>query len=242
MDYSNQCRYSSKPVYFLDVSSKETLEADLQALVQSQSDVYTDALLWLASTKKDWLIIMDNADDPSLEISLFLPRCSHGHVIITTRDRHREILAPISTHAVDGLPLEESTTLLLNTSQYEDSVANRELSGEIAQVLGCLPLALAHAGSYIRVRKCLNTYLETYRESSSQLLERKFDMPQDYRHSVARTIEMSFTKLSRQAQDLLTPLSHLDARYIPHCIVEKAAKRRFRHVAKRMRTVQILRR
>jgi hypothetical protein len=110
-------------VYLLDASSKETLEADLQALVQSQSDVYTDALLWLASTTRDWLIIMDNADDPSLEISLFLPRCSHGHVIITTRDRHRGILAPISTHAVDGLPLEESTTLLLNTSQYEDNVA-----------------------------------------------------------------------------------------------------------------------
>jgi tetratricopeptide (TPR) repeat protein len=236
MNCSNQCRYPGEPVYFLGASSKETLEADLQALVQSQSDVYTDALLWLGSTTRDWLIIMDNADDPSLELSPFLPRCSHGHVIITTRDRHREVLAPASTYAVDGLPLDESITLLLNTSQYEDNVANRELSEEIAQELGCLPLALAHAGSYIRLRKCLNTYLETYRESSSQLLKRKFDMPQGYRHSVARTIEMSFEKLSRQAQDLLTLLSHLDARSIPHSIIEKAATRRFRHVAQEVET------
>jgi tetratricopeptide (TPR) repeat protein len=224
-------------VYFLDASSKETLEADLQTLVQSQPDGYTDALVWLASTRGDWLIIMDNADDPSLEMAPFLPRCSHGHVITTTRDRHREVLAPASTYAVDGLPLEESITLLLNTSQYEDNVVNRELSGEIAQELGCLPLALAHAGSYIRLRKCLNMYLETYRESSPQLLRRKFDMPQGYRHSVARTIEMSFEKLSRQAQDLLTLLSHLDARSIPHSIIEKAAKRRFQHVAKGLGTV-----
>jgi tetratricopeptide (TPR) repeat protein len=181
-------------------------------------------------------VIMDNADDPSLELSQFLPQCEHGHVVITTRDRHRETLAPDSTHAVDELPLEESTVLLLNTSRYEDNVVNRGYSEKIAQEVGCLPLALAHAGSYIRLRQCLSTYLYTYRKSSSQLLKRKFDMPQGYRYSVARTIEMSLEKLSHQAQDLLRLLSHLDARSIPHSIIEKAAKRRFQHVAKGMGT------
>jgi tetratricopeptide (TPR) repeat protein len=181
---------------------------------------------------------MDNADDPSLELSPFLPRCSHGHIIITTRDRHRETLAPASTHAVDGLPLEESTTLLLNTSQYEDNVVNRHLSEEVAKELGCLPLALAHAGSYIRLRQCLDTYLGTYRESNSRLLKRKFDMPQGYQHSVARTIEMSFEKLSHQAQDLLGLLSHLDARSISRSIIEKAASRGFLHMVVEDQSVQ----
>jgi tetratricopeptide (TPR) repeat protein len=225
-------RFPGESVYFLDASSKETLETDLQTLVQSQSDIYTDALLWFSNTKRDWLVIMDNADDPSLELAQFLPRCTHGHVIITTRNHFRKILAPKSTYYVDALPLDESTILLLDISGYEDNVVNRELSENIARELGCLPLALAHAGAYILFRQCLDSYLETYRDSRTQLLERKFDMPHDYPYSVATTVEISFKKLSIQAQELLGLLSHLNASSIPRSIIEISAIRRFRHVEK----------
>ncbi|PVF91123.1 hypothetical protein CPB86DRAFT_792264, partial [Serendipita vermifera] len=202
-------------VYFLDASSQVTLETDLKSLVTSQSDSDADALVWLASTKPDWLIIMDNADDPSLDLAKFIPRCNHGHIIITTRNHLRKILAPKSTYHVDSLPLEDSITLLLETSGYEDDETNRQLSEAIAQELGCVPLALAHAGSYILLRQCLDTYLKTYRDSRSQLLARKFDLLHDYPHSVATTIEMSFKRLSPRTKDLLGPLCHLDARSIP---------------------------
>jgi hypothetical protein len=203
MNCSDLYRFPGESVYFLDASSKETLETDLKALVQSQSDAYTDALLWLYSTKRDWLVIMDNADDPSLELAQFIPRCTYGHVIITTRNHFRRILAPKSAHYVDALPLDESTNLLLDISGYENNVFNRQLSKNIARELGCLPLALAHAGAYILFRQCLDSYLETYRDSRAQLLERNFDMPHDYPHSVATTIEMSLKKLSIRVQELL---------------------------------------
>ncbi|PVF94730.1 hypothetical protein CPB86DRAFT_740055 [Serendipita vermifera] len=225
-------RYEDGSVYFLDASSQASLETDLKILVQSQSDVHTDALVWLANTKRDWLIIMDNADDPSLDLAKFLPRCPHGDVIITTRNHFRKLLAPKSTYLVDSLPLSDSITLLLETSGYEDNEVNRQLSERIAQELGCLPLALAHAGAYIFFRRCLDTYLETYRDSCSHLLERKFDMLHDYPHSVATTIEMSFRKLSTRVQDLLGLLSHLDSGSISRGIIERAANRHFRHVAK----------
>ncbi|CAG8607627.1 5764_t:CDS:2, partial [Acaulospora colombiana] len=224
-------KYQDSPVYFLDASSKMTLEADLQTLVRSQSEVYTDALLWLATGKKDWLVIMDNADDPSLELARYLPRCAHGHVIITTRNPLRETLAPNSTHDVSFFSLEDSTNLLLDASGYEDNEVNRTLAKDIAQELGGLPLALAHAGAYILVKQCLHTYLNTYKESHSQFLRRKFDLPHDYPYSVAATIEMSFEKLSHQAQILLRLLSHLGPRSIPHIILEQAARRQFRSVA-----------
>ncbi|PVF94731.1 hypothetical protein CPB86DRAFT_631926 [Serendipita vermifera] len=220
-------------VYFLDASSQATLENDLKILVLSQSETHVDALVWLANTKRDWLIILDNADDPSLDLAKFLPRCAHGHVIITTRNHFRMALAPSSTHHIDALSLDESITLLLKTSGYEDNAINRQLSRDIAQELGCLPLALAHAGAYILFRRCLHTYLDTYRDSRSELLERKFDMPQDYPHSVAATIKMSFKRLSPQVQDLLRLFSHLDARSISRSILEKAASRHFQHVAKK---------
>ncbi|CAG8735717.1 9178_t:CDS:1, partial [Acaulospora colombiana] len=141
-------------------------------------------------------------------------------------------LAPNSTHHVDSLPLEKSTALLLESSGYKNNEANQQFAEKIATELGCLPLALAHAGAYILSRQCLDTYLETYRENHSQLLECKFNMLHDYPHSVATTVEMSFKKLSTRVQDLLGLLSHLDARSIPRSIIEKAALRRFRHVAK----------
>jgi tetratricopeptide (TPR) repeat protein len=175
---------------------------------------------------------MDNADDPSLELPRFLPRCGHGHVIITTRNHLRKVLAPKSTHPIESLPLEESTTLLLDASEYEGNEENRVLARDIAQELGCLPLAVAHAGAFILVRQCLDTYLDTYRSSQAQLLERKFELSQDYPHSVATTIEMSLEKLSPQVIDLIRLFSHLGTTLIPRSIFDKAASTQFRHVAK----------
>ncbi|PVF99247.1 hypothetical protein CPB86DRAFT_299159, partial [Serendipita vermifera] len=225
-------KYTNGSVYFLDASSQATLEADLKTLVKSQSDTDTDAIVWLATIKRDWIIIMDNADDPSLDLAKYLPRCTHGHVIITSRNRFRTILSPKSAYHVDSLPLDEATSLLLATSGYEDNEINKKLSKDIAKEVGCLPLALAHAGAYILFRQCLGTYLDTYRNSRSELLGRKFDMAHDYPYSVATTVKISFEKLSPRVQELLGVLSHLDARSIPCSIIETAARRHFEHIAK----------
>ncbi|PVF92051.1 TPR-like protein [Serendipita vermifera] len=224
-------RFKDEPVYFLNASSKVTLEADLHALDRSHPDKHTDALVWLANTPRNWLIIMDNANDPSLKLAPFLPRCSHGHVIITSRNRSHFTLSLESTHHIDSLPLNEATTLLLNVSKYEDNGVNRQLSMNIAEELGCLPLAIAHAGAYIFRQQCLDTYLATYRTNPLQLLRQKVDMPQDYPYSVAATVEMSFEKLSLRARDFLGLLSHLDARSISFTVIGMAAIRQFRHVA-----------
>jgi tetratricopeptide (TPR) repeat protein len=175
---------------------------------------------------------MDNADDPSLELPRFLPRCGHGHLIITTRNHLRKVLAPKSTHHIESLPLEQSITLLLDASGYEDNEENRALARDIARELGCLPLAVAHAGAFILVRQCLDTYLDIYRSSREQLLERKFELSQDYPHSVAATIEMSLEKLSPQVIELICLFSHLGTTFIPRSIFDKAASTQFRHVAK----------
>lgn len=174
---------------------------------------------------------MDNADDPSLEIPRFLLRCTHGHVIITTRNQHRKTIAPKSTHHVDLLPFEESMKLLLRSSGYEDNAANRQLAEDVVRELGFLPLALAHAGAYILKRQCLYSYLKTFRTSRAELLKRKFELAHDYTHSVAATIGMSFDKLSSKAVDLIGILSHFGTSSVPLSIIERAATAQFRHVA-----------
>ncbi|KAG8782587.1 hypothetical protein FRC20_011914 [Serendipita sp. 405] len=223
-------RFPETPVFFLDASSETSLNADLITLVRSQTDKYDDALTWLASGIKNWLLILDNADDPSLKLSKFLPRASHGHVIITTRNSTHRLLAPRSSHAVDALPMEDSITLLLRSSGNEDNEANRSLAKEIAEGLGRLPLALAHAAAYILINNCLDAFLATYRASRNQFLQSMPDLPQDYPYSVERTIEMSFRCLSVRVQEMLVLFTYMDARSIARCIVERAAKRKFLHI------------
>ncbi|KAG8820176.1 hypothetical protein FRC18_011809 [Serendipita sp. 400] len=206
-------KFPGVPVFFLNASSEASLTADLVTLVRSQTDNYDDALTWLANGIKNWLLIMDNADDPSLKLSTFLPRTSHGHVIITTRNATHKLLAPRSFHAVDGLPMEDSITLLLRSSESEDSEANHLVAKEITDELGRLPLALAHAAAYILINNCLDTFLATYRTSRNRFLQSTPDLPHDYPHSVERTIEMSFRSLSTTVQGMMT----LFARFLsPH--------------------------
>ncbi|KAG8819521.1 hypothetical protein FRC19_009726 [Serendipita sp. 401] len=226
-------RFPDIPVFFLDASSETSLNTDLATLVRSQTDKYDNALTWLASGIKNWLLILDNADDPSLKLSTFLPRTTHGHVIITTRNSTHRLLAPQSFHAVDVLSIEDSITLLLKSSANEDNEANRSLAKEIAEELGRLPLALAHAAAYILINNCLDTFLVTYRASRSQFLQSTADLPQGYPHSVERTIEMSFRCLSVRVQEMVKLFAYMDARSIARCIVERAAERKFLHIPRK---------
>ncbi|KAG8808128.1 hypothetical protein FRC17_004119 [Serendipita sp. 399] len=223
-------RFPESPVFFVDGTSEAALKADLDTLVRSQTDSYDDALVWLANGIENWLLIIDNADDPSLKLSLFLPRAPHGHIIITTRDATRRMLAPQSTHIVDVLPTEDSVTLLLTSSGCEDNETNRSFARDIVEELGRLPLALAHAASYILINNCLDTFLKTYRESRRQLLQRTPDLEQGYRYSVEGTIEMSFHRLSPRVQEMMQLFAYLDARSIARRIIERAADRGFLHI------------
>ncbi|KAG8756455.1 hypothetical protein FRC14_003048 [Serendipita sp. 396] len=218
------------PVFFVDASSEASLQADMDTLLRSQSDSYNNASVWLENGIKDWLLIIDNADDPSLKLSRFLPRCTHGHVVITTRDATRKVLAPRSTHAVDVLSMEDSITLILVASGSEDNESNRTVARDIAEELGGLPLAMAHAAAYILINNCLDTFMEIYGDSRGAFLQRNPDLPQDYPHSVQRTIEISFHLLSPRVRDMLELFAYLDALSIPQCIIKRAARRKFAHI------------
>ncbi|KAG8811474.1 hypothetical protein FRC17_002432, partial [Serendipita sp. 399] len=228
-------RFPGTPVFFLDASSEISLNSDLDRLVRSQTDEHDDALAWLANDLENWLLILDNADDSSLDLPQYFPRCAHGHVVITTRDATRKLLAPRSTHTINVLPIEDSITLLLSSSGSEDNEINQSFARGIAEELGRLPLALSHAAAYILINNCLGTFLETYGKNRNQFMKTRPHLPQNYPHSVERTIEMSFYLLPPQTQDMMLLFARLDARSIPRCIIERAAERRFLHIPQETR-------
>jgi tetratricopeptide (TPR) repeat protein len=196
-----------------------------------RSKSYEDALGWLATQSEGWFLILDNADNPNVDIFHFIPKNSRGNIVITTRDSTYQTLAPTTSLKVEGLSPSDASTLLLRLALYEDNDKNRAIADRIAETLGHLPLALAHAGGYISVHHCLSTYLDMYHKSQAKFLASRQVLPEDYRQSVATTIQMSLEHLSQSARGVMILFSRLDVTSIAHSVVQRAAERQFRRAA-----------
>jgi hypothetical protein len=176
-------------------------------------------------------VIIDNADDPSFRLLPYMAQSFHGNIIITTRNANQAMLAPNSSHHLEGLSTEDAIRLILTASGYEHTEENRALARAIVEVLGYLPLALAQAAGYIFVHKRLSTYVVLYRQSAKDLLAtRPPELPYDYPSSVAATIQMSLDRLPTRALNILRIFAYLDSTSIPHTVIERAAERKFRSV------------
>lgn len=112
-------------MFYVDATSKETVETDLKNLAQAKhiGETFDDACTWLRAQRSNWLILYDNADDVQLNLGQYIPNCSHGNFIITTRNR--EHLAHQRTrnsnYHVSCMSLEDAKELLIKASHQEIS-------------------------------------------------------------------------------------------------------------------------
>lgn len=75
-------------VFYVDASTEATLEIDLAniALDKKIGEKGQDTIDWLVRTREHWLLVLDNADDATLDLKPFIPQCLHGNIVITTRN------------------------------------------------------------------------------------------------------------------------------------------------------------
>src|SRR5260370_20425508 len=120
--------------------------------VADQGLVVAAVKRWLASNK-DWLLILDNADDLELAAD-FMPLASSGHILLTTRAQSTGAIA--NSLEVEKMQQAEGALLLLRRAKklaadalLEQAPApERSLAEAIVTELGGLPLALDQAGAY----------------------------------------------------------------------------------------------
>ena len=107
-------------VFYVDASTKETIIADLSqiSLAKGLGESEKATLDWLSGQRKEWLLLLDNADDPTLNLLSYLPRCSHGNILITSRNRDTCIYASQFCQVSDMKP-EEARDLLLKHARLE---------------------------------------------------------------------------------------------------------------------------
>jgi hypothetical protein len=112
-EYSYPTSFSD--VFFIDATTAQTIDADLKniALGKEIGKNANDTIIWLAAKREDWLLLFDNADDTTLNLSQFFPSCSHGNILITSRNRDTLIHAPGFNYNVGSLTPEDARDLLL---------------------------------------------------------------------------------------------------------------------------------
>ncbi|MER5326170.1 FxSxx-COOH system tetratricopeptide repeat protein [Streptosporangium roseum] len=150
-------------VWWITATSDEEIQADLASLAERVHPPLLEALAlstalgveqaaywalsWLQA-HDDWLLVLDNVEDPK-HVRKLLAQLRNGHIVITTR---RQVAWPAE---VTRLPLhllakDAATELIALTSERAIDPRERSAFEAIAAELGYLPLALEQAGSYIR--------------------------------------------------------------------------------------------
>lgn len=194
---------------------------------------------WLSNIQDDWLLIIDNADDPSMDVSEFFPTGSRGTILLTTRNPDCRIHSTVGSCELGQMNIEEAITLLLKATGAEDvaNEASRNKALPVTQTVGFLALAIVQAGAYIRRGLCgIEKYCDLYTCYRQRLLEyRPVQLSSDYKYSVYTTWEISIAAIekmnsetSRNAIELLRVFCFLHYDGIFEEIFERAGSESFK--------------
>ncbi|KIM28425.1 hypothetical protein M408DRAFT_141107 [Serendipita vermifera MAFF 305830] len=125
LKYGYECDDLYDHILFVDASSPESLQTGLHARVRKLDPLLNpktpvEALQLLAhpegNISRNWLIIMDNADNSNIDIRKFFPDCDHGAILITSRNPTLGNLSQDGPILLDVMSREEAVELLLATA------------------------------------------------------------------------------------------------------------------------------
>ncbi len=169
-------RFSFWGVFWLDVSSENSLNRGFVEIAE-KCDLYDKsfkgARSWLQETSHSWLLILDNADDPTLDYSLYLPTSSKGHVLMTSRVLKCVNLQTAGKDHYERLSEETAVELLLKAFMIDLNLdsTNDANARDIVNLLGYHALAIVLAEVFISQGMCdLRDYAKTFQKQRQQVL------------------------------------------------------------------------
>ncbi|RYP45487.1 hypothetical protein DL768_008173 [Monosporascus sp. mg162] len=234
-------------VFWVHASNSERFRQSYTSIAQrcritGHDDPKTSVLplvkTWLQEECRRWLIILDSADDTELffgqsdnasgndaTLAQFLPECSHGALLVTTRNKQAGVKLTKGTHLIEvGRMTEDECQDLLRKRLGDISPPSDDLS-TLSKRLECLPLALAQAAAFIQENSItVQEYLDLQGESDQSLIDllsEEFETigrDSETPRAVAQTWMLSFQQIQRQhalAGRLLSFMSLLDYQGVP---------------------------
>ena len=177
------------------------------------------------------MLVIDNADDPLIDYSQFLPRGKKGHILMTSRLLDCRIHATVGDHEFRSMDEEDAITLLLRAAYENDTKDTRMAARPIVETLGSLPLALTQAGASIRQGICtLGNYLKLYESHASELMEHRCVQGSDSNglsifttwDVTVRRIEKQSSRSAKDAIQILHILAFMHFDQVPISLFERA--------------------
>ena len=225
-------------VFFIDGTSVETIKHEMVRHVRSlgrahSQKSFNESMRFLSQPVENGerLLVIDNADNPELDLPVFLPRWKHGTVIITTRNLSHGQISSKSHLRLDVMSEDESIELLARGSGKESPLPeqDRQAASMVAEELGYLPIALVQAASYMFATKCsAEAYIALLRTSRKRVLSNPAMSQLDMRYQTAfAAFDASYIHLPSVAQKFLHLLSFFNRQNFPIEFVAIAANAGF---------------
>ncbi|MFF5963289.1 tetratricopeptide repeat protein [Streptomyces collinus] len=193
-------------------------------------------LVWhyLDHSTEPWLLVLDNADDPSvLEDGAWLRTSPRGTVLVTTRHATSPLWRGpgVSRYPLGVLPLDDAAQVLCDLAP---DAGDLESARKVAERLGRLPLALTLAGSHLAHQLLESWSMDEYDrklgEESTVIVDQGAAGRGggQSRQLVGRTWQLSLDTLAEQglpeATTLLRLLSFLAADPVPLSVLVPVAR------------------
>ncbi|KIM31602.1 hypothetical protein M408DRAFT_327097 [Serendipita vermifera MAFF 305830] len=234
-------------VVFVDARSEASLKTDLQLWAQSlgaghEADDWNNGLEILATDLNDgsWVLIFDNADDPSLKLKKYFPRCSSGTIVFTSRNWEVGNLANTDHLELEKMSQGDALATLEKAAHRRLMEPSQELESAktLMDELGCLPLALVHAGTYCHRQSSIidgqdhlftfTQYLNLFRKKRAALMNKKgVTTQEDYEHGVYTALDLSYQAINGSSKQFLHIISQFHYSEIPLAMFLEAAKAGF---------------
>ena len=141
---------------------------------QDSNEVVAAVRRWLGR-EPGYLLILDNANDPSL-VKPYLPPDPRGHVMLTSRAHNFDVLGICKPIGLPVLTPDEALAFLGKRTNREGPLdpAEQDAAQTLAGELGYLPLALEQAAAYmVEHEEPFSVYLAAYRAERLKLLDEK---------------------------------------------------------------------
>ena len=197
-------------VFWVDASSVESVTMSLRGISSISAaqascldDSVESVLQWMSGIQEEWLIVFDNADVlPVYVVEKFIPTGSRGNVLITSRNRSiGRLVSSENIIEIDEMEEADAISLLLKASQLDASDRHMEVAKNIVTELGCMPLAVDHAGAYIEAGRCsIDKYLRQLSLHRQTLMsDATFRGASNYDRTVYGTWDLSFEEIKKRA-------------------------------------------
>ena len=197
-------------VFWVDATSVESITSSLRGIFSTfaanayyPDDSVESVLQWMSGIQEEWLIVFDNTDTlPVYMVEKFIPPGNRGNVLITSRNRSiGRLVSSENIIEIDEMEVADAITLLLKASCLDASAEHIEVAKNIVTELGCMPLAVDHAGAYIEAGRCsIHKYLQQLSLHRQTLMsDATFRGASNYDRTVYGTWDLSFEEIKKRA-------------------------------------------